>query len=253
MSLELRERVAQVCRVLGWLDLTPGTVGHVSARIPGTDRIVIRARGPAECGVRYTTSDEIIEVGLDGRRPQTTQDGFAVPLEVHIHTELYRHRPEVNAVVHVHPQMVVLLGICNQPLRPIYGAYDPLSLRLLLDGVPTFERSILIDTPQLGRELASVMGKSRACMMRGHGITTAANSVEEAALLAIHLNDLATMIYRAALLGNVQTIPQDEQDVFRNMPIDEGYGDIKPGVPGGRAASLWRYFERRAQDLSRGQ
>ncbi len=180
MSLELRERVAQACRVLGWLDLTPGTVGHVSARIPGTDRIVIRARGPAECGVRYTTSDEIIEVGLDGRRPQTTQDGFAAPLEVHIHTELYRHRPEVNAVVHVHPQMVVLLGICNQPLRPIYGAYDPLSLRLLLDGVPTFERSILIDTPQLGRELASRHGQvagmhdartwnNHGCEQRGRG------------------------------------------------------------------------------------
>jgi 3,4-dihydroxyphthalate decarboxylase len=215
--------------------------------------MVIRARGPAECGVRYTTSDQIIEVGMDGRRPQAASDGFAAPLEVHTHTELYRARPDVNAVVHVHPQMAVLLGICNQPLLPIYGAYEPQGLRLLLDGVPTFERSILIETPALGQELASLMGKSRACMMRGHGITTAANSVEEAALLAIHLNELATMTYRAALLGNVRTIPQDEQDVFRNMRIDEGYGEAKPGVPGGRAASLWRYFERRVEDLSRGR
>jgi L-fuculose-phosphate aldolase len=149
--------------------------------------------------------------------------------------------------------MAVLLGICNQPLLPIYGAYDPQSLRLLLDGVATFERSILIETPALGQELAAVMGQSQACMMRGHGITTAANSVEEAALFAIHLNELATMTYHAALLGNARTIPQDEQDVFRNMRIDEGYGESKPGVPGGRAASLWRYFERRVQDLSRGQ
>ena len=45
---ELSERVAQACRVLGRLDLTEAATGHVSARIPGTDRIVIRARGPDE-------------------------------------------------------------------------------------------------------------------------------------------------------------------------------------------------------------
>jgi 3,4-dihydroxyphthalate decarboxylase len=251
LDLELRERVALACRVLGTLDLTPGTLGHVSARVPGTDRIVIRARGPAEFGVRYTTADQIIDIDMDGRRLQSRNDGFAAPLEVHIHTELYRRRSEVNAVVHVHPQIPVLLSICEQPLLPIYGAYDPHGLRLLLDGVPTFERSILIDTAALGREFAAVMDMAKACIMRGHGITTAANSVEEAALLAIHLNELATMTYRATLLGNPRTLPPEEQQAFRAMDIDAGYGDPKPGVPSGRAASLWRYFERRAKDLSR--
>jgi ribulose-5-phosphate 4-epimerase/fuculose-1-phosphate aldolase len=216
----------------------------------------MRARGPAELGVRYTTAEQIIEIGMDGQRVPATdaavaKDDFAAPLEVHIHTELYRSRPEINAVVHVHPRIPVLLSICDQPLMPIYGAYDPHGLRLLLDGVPTFERSILIDTPALGREFAAVMGTASACMMRGHGITTAANSVEEAALLVIHLNELATMTYRALLLGNVRTLPPEEQETFRAMDIDAGYGDLTPGVPSGRAASLWRYFERRARDLSR--
>jgi ribulose-5-phosphate 4-epimerase/fuculose-1-phosphate aldolase len=251
MDNELRERVATACRVLGALDLTPGTLGHVSARVPGTDRILIRARGPAEFGVRYTTTEQIIEVGMDGRRAASLEDGFAAPLEVHIHTELYRRRPKINAVVHIHPQMPVLLSICDRPLLPIYGAYDPHGLRLLLDGIPTFERSILIDTAALGQEFAAVMGKANACIMRGHGITTAANSVEEAALVAIHLNELAAMTYHAALLGNIRTLPQEEQDAFRNMDIDAGYGAPTPGVPSGRAASLWRYFERRARDLSR--
>jgi ribulose-5-phosphate 4-epimerase/fuculose-1-phosphate aldolase len=121
----------------------------------------------------------------------------------------------------------------------------------MLDGIPTFERSILIDTPALGRDFVAVMGKARACIMRGHGITTAANTVEEAALLAIHLNELAIMTYRAALLGNVRALPPGEQQVFRAMDIDAGYGDLTPGIPSGRAASLWRYFERRARDLSR--
>jgi ribulose-5-phosphate 4-epimerase/fuculose-1-phosphate aldolase len=138
MDNALRERVATACRVLGVLDLTLGTLGHVSARVSGTDRVVIRARGPAEFGVRYTRVEQIIEVGMNGHRSTPADDGFAAPLEVHIHTELYRHRPEVNAVVHIHPQMPVLLSICDHPLLPIYGAYDPHGLRLLLDGVPMF-------------------------------------------------------------------------------------------------------------------
>ena len=253
-GVNLGERVANACRVLGALDLTPGTLGHASARIPGTERIVIRARGPAELGVRYTSAEQVIEITMDGRRTAAAsaaaKDGLAAPLEVHIHTELYRARPEVHAVVHVHPQIPVLLSICDQPLQPIYGAYDPHGLLLLLDGVPTFERSILIDTPALGRDFAAVMGKARACIMRGNGLMTAANSVEEAALAVIHVNELATMTYRAQLLGNVRPIPLEEQQVFRAMDIDAGYGDLIPGIPSGRAASLWRYFERRARDLA---
>jgi len=94
------------------------------------------------------------------------------------------------------------------------------------------------------------MGKARACIMRGNGLMTAANSVEEAALAVIHVNELATMTYRAQLLGNVRPIPLEEQQVFRAMDIDAGYGDLIPGIPSGRAASLWRYFERRARDLA---
>jgi ribulose-5-phosphate 4-epimerase/fuculose-1-phosphate aldolase len=243
--------VAEACRVIGTLGLTEGTVGHASARAPGSDRLVIRARGPAETGVRYTTEADVIEIDMEGRRIGPFDDGYATPLEVHIHTEIYRRRPEINAVVHVHPQTVVALTICNTPLLPIYGAYDPQSLRLVLDGIPTYPRSILIERPELGRELAAVMGESSVCLMKGHGVTTAANSVEEATLLAIHVNDLAAMTYRAKLLGGADCIPLEEQESFREFKINAGYGDLQKGLPSGRAANLWRYYARLAEDRGR--
>ena len=64
---DIRERVAQACRVLGTLNLTKAATGHVSARLPGTERAFIRARGQDELGVRYTTPEEVIEIDLDGR------------------------------------------------------------------------------------------------------------------------------------------------------------------------------------------
>src|SRR5215831_12854862 len=59
---ELRTRVALACRVLGKMELSRALRGHISARIPGTERMFVRARGPAESGVRYTTEDEVVEV-----------------------------------------------------------------------------------------------------------------------------------------------------------------------------------------------
>lgn len=237
---DIRERVAQACRILGTLNLTKAATGHVSGRIPGTNRIFIRARGPEELGVRYTTAAEIIEVDLDGRAIGNPP-GLLAPSEVFIHTSLYRARPDVNAVVHVHPATVVLFTICKTPLLPIYGAYDPPGLQLLLDGIPTYERSITITTPALGEDLVRAIGSKRACLMRGHGITTANRSIEEAALDAIYLNELATMNYQARLLGDPEPISEEDQAVFRER-VETRYAAGSDGQPSGRARALWRYY-----------
>ena len=226
--------------MLGGLDLTRGTVGHLSARIPGTERVFIRARGPAESGVRFTSAADVIEVDLDGKPVGQRAAGLEAPNEVFIHTEIYRARSDVNGIVHIHPPAPVLFTICNRPLLPIFGAFDPAALAICLEGIPTYERSITIRTPQLGVEFARVLGSKRVCLMRGHGITTAGPNIEEASLSAISLNDLATMNERAALLGNPQPISADDEAVFRQrVERPEAVGG---GRPTGRAGASWRYY-----------
>jgi L-fuculose-phosphate aldolase len=77
---------------------------------------------------------------------------------VFIHTWLYRTRPEINCVVHVHPATVVLFTICDKPLLPIFGAYDPSSLRLIVKGISSYGRSITVSNEKLGKEFADAMG-----------------------------------------------------------------------------------------------
>ncbi len=232
-----RELVAKSCRMLGGLALTKAATGHVSQRIGDSDHILIRARGPDELGVRYTTTDQVITVDLDGQLVDGP-DGLTPPQEVFIHTWVYRTRPEVKSVIHIHPPTVVLFTICNKPLLPIYGAYDPSSLDLLLDGIPTYGRSITIRTDELGEEFSKAMGDKRACLMRGHGITTAGATVEEATVTAIKLNELAEMNYRAHLLGDPQPISDEDIEVFRNRG---GKGGIKRQVSV-HLGSTWRYY-----------
>jgi L-fuculose-phosphate aldolase len=246
MSIEngLRTRIARACRVLGKMELTRGLRGHISARIPGTERIFIRARGPAESGVRYTTEDEIVEIGLDGKPVAGMPKGLRTPSEVFIHTEIYRARPEVNAVVHLHPPTVVLFTVVGVPLLPIYGAYDPQGLGIALEEPPVYEKSVLIDTPELGRELSATIGTKRACLMRGHGITTAADSIEEASVIALGLNELATMNYQARMLGEPRPISVEDQMALRPAMKRLTLRGSKPGEPGDSVVTEWRYYCR---------
>jgi ribulose-5-phosphate 4-epimerase/fuculose-1-phosphate aldolase len=238
---DIRERVAQACRVLGTLDLTKAATGHVSARLPGTERVFVRARGGDELGVRYTTPAEVLEIDLDGKAVKE-QTGLVQPSEVFIHTSLYRARPDVNAVVHIHPAKVVLFTICKKPLLPLFGAYDPQAAKLALDGIPTYPRAITITTPELGADLVKAMDSKRVCLMRGHGITTAHQSVEDAALDAIALNELATINYEAQLLGDPEPISEEDQAVYRSGRESRQYAPGGNGRPGGRAKALWRYY-----------
>jgi len=240
---DLRERVALACRVLGTLNLTKAATGHVSARLPGTNRVFIRARGPGELGVRYTTAAEVIEVDLEGRAIGAPP-GLLAPSEVYIHTSLYRARPEVNGVVHIHPKTVVLFTITKQPLLPLYGGFDPPGLKLALEDIPTYDRSVTITTPALGADFAKAMGTKPVCLMRGHGITAANGSVEEAALDAIDLNDLATVNYEARLLGDPQPISEEDIAYFRARTDTGRYTDGGDGRPGERAVAVWRYYTK---------
>ncbi|HZS63163.1 MAG TPA: class II aldolase/adducin family protein [Xanthobacteraceae bacterium] len=228
---ELRERVAKACRVLGKLELTKAATGHISARVPGTETLLIRARGEGESGVRYTAPDDVIPVDFSGKKLAGRGD-LEAPQEVFIHTWLYRTRPDVAAVVHAHPKTVVLFTICNKPLLPIYGAYDPTSVKLLLEGIPLYPRSITVSNDKLGEEFASTMKGHACCLMRGHGITTCGPSVEEATLTAIKLNELADMNYRAHLLGDPQPIPDEDIAHFKSGSKGKGK----------HSNALWRYY-----------
>jgi ribulose-5-phosphate 4-epimerase/fuculose-1-phosphate aldolase len=228
--LPIRESVARACRVMGKLEITKSTFGHISQRLPDQDLLLIRARGPDESGLRFTAADDIILVDFDGKKIAGPAD-LHVPKEVFIHSWLYKTRPEVKAVLHAHPATVMLFTICRKPLLPLFGAYDPACLRLVKKELSSFPSSVLISDDTLGKSLAEAMRSSKACLMHGHGITTCGASVEEATLTAIQLNDLAEINYRAHLLGDPQPISDEDSAAFDRLEA-------------GSPAPYWRYYCR---------
>jgi ribulose-5-phosphate 4-epimerase/fuculose-1-phosphate aldolase len=86
-------------------------------------------------------------------------------------------------------------------LRPVFGAFDIPGLRLALRGVPRYERSVLITRAELAAEMLAAMGESTTCLLVGHGITVAGDTVEQATVRAVVLERLCWVSLRLAQLG----------------------------------------------------
>ena len=219
---ELRATVATACRVLAVKGLVEGILGHVSARV-AEDELVVRCRGANERGLRRTRPDEVWRVTLDGE-PVDLPEGYKPPNELPIHTELMRSRPEVGAGVHAHPPAALLSGLAGLEPRPVFGSYNIPALRLALAGVPVYARPVLISRRDLALEMLEAMAGSDVCLLRGHGITAAAASVEAAVVLAVNVNVLLDVTVQLARLG-AQPPDVDPRDLAELPDLGSAFND----------------------------
>jgi ribulose-5-phosphate 4-epimerase/fuculose-1-phosphate aldolase len=228
---DLHTTVATACRILAQQGLAADVLGHVSVRLDA-DRILLRCRGPQDRGLLFTVADDIREVDLDGRGD--LDGGYGVPNEFHIHTELFRARPDVQAVVHAHPRDVMVADLAGVQLRQVFGAYNIPASRLANTGVPVYPRSVLVRTPELGRAVAAAVGDAGACILRGHGIVTTGESVEQATLRALDLTELSRISAEVALLGGrPQVLPDDDRQELPDL--GSSFNDL----------SRWRHYAGR--------
>lgn len=241
MDPELMERVAGACRVLGLLDATHATFGHVSVR--DDDAMLIRGKGRDEVGLRFTAADDIIKVSLDVELLEG-REGLRPPSESFLHTWLYKLRPDVRSVIHMHPQSAVLLTTCGYDVQPIYGAYGR-GAGLAVEGLPVYDSSLTIRDDERGRDFAEFIGDRNAVLMRGHGVAVLGASIEEAAVRTLQLKEVADMNYNARLIGSPRTITAAEAEEISTMDDP----NRKLGSAGGKAGALamWRYYQTLAE------
>ncbi|HEX5863092.1 MAG TPA: class II aldolase/adducin family protein, partial [Casimicrobiaceae bacterium] len=142
--------------------------GHASARHDQSPDHFLLARNMAPALVRR---EDIVTFDLDGAALDAA--GRRVYLERFIHGEIYRARPDVQAVVHSHSPNVIPFGVTKQPLRPVFHMSG-----FLAEGSALFEirdvagdTDMLISNGPLGVALAAALGSRSAVLMRAHGST----------------------------------------------------------------------------------
>lgn len=209
----LRQEVADACRILATEGYTDLTLGHVSARVPGRDAILVKRKGLA---LDEVDAEDVVMVDLDGRH---LEDGETdLHLETALHTEVYRARPDVGAVAHGHPIYATALSATGAPLEML--THDAV---LFVDGLPRYEASPdLVTSSAEGAAVALALGRSRAVLMRNHGVLVVGASVPWATVIAATLERAARIQAIAHSLGD-SLAPMSAADAERLAP--EKYRD----------------------------
>lgn len=209
--------------------------GHVSLRHPEDPGrfLISRSLSP-----EFVDRGDIIEMSIDG--DYATADRRNTYRERFIHSEMYKARPEVNAVVHGHPMQILPFSVTDVPLRPLYfganecGAHIP-----LWDIRDEFgDTNMLIATPDIGAAAARAMGGNRVLLLRGHGMIATGRSAMHLVRVAKALLVNAELNLNAARLGPATALSPGEI-AARDRTV--GNNDNAPATMRG-----WEYEARMA-------
>jgi ribulose-5-phosphate 4-epimerase/fuculose-1-phosphate aldolase len=183
--------------------------GHVSVRHDARADRFLLARNMAPGNV---TADDIIEFNLDGE--PINANGRRVYLERFIHSEIYRAHPEIKAVVHSHSHAIVPLSVVKDfPLRPIFHMAG-----FIGKAAPVFEirdvggnaTDLLISNRKFGKALADMFADSKIVLMRGHGSTVVAETLQKVVYRAVYAEVNARYQVTASALGPVTYLTEEE-------------------------------------------
>jgi ribulose-5-phosphate 4-epimerase/fuculose-1-phosphate aldolase len=187
--------------------------GHVGVRLPENNGIAVQMfRRPEEKSakdwlVRFDYSlNKLSGVGT-------------IPRESTIYTEIFKVRPDVNAVVHSHAPMCIALSLADKQLACVHMQ----SFRFG-GGVPVYPRPIYILDEAEGAELARALDGASAVMIKGHGIVTVGKTIDEASMTALYMERTAKIQAMAHLLGFkgpteefIEELTASKDKLFANM------------------------------------
>lgn len=209
--------------------------GHVSVRHEKDPERFLLARSIAPASVR---AGDIMEFDLAGE--PVNARGRKPYLERYIHSEIYRARPDVIAIVHSHSPALIPFGVTGTSLKPVYhmsgflGRTTPI-FEIREAGGPATD--MLIRDRKLGAALAKSLGPSSFALMRGHGSVAVGNALKQVVYRAIYAEINARLQAEAMRLGTVTYLNDAEAagaSRTNDAVIDRPWNLWKNKAKGGR-------------------
>jgi L-ribulose-5-phosphate 4-epimerase len=212
MLENLKKEVYQAHLNLWENRLVMWTSGNVSTRDSKTNLVVIKPSG-----VPYSelSPDNLVVVDLNGK---IVEGQLRPSVDMATHLYIYRHMPGVSSVIHTHSTYASAFAAIGKPI--------PVCLTAMADffgcNIPLGEL-VLIGGEEIGKEIVSKIGDSKAIIMKNHGPFTVGKNVNEALQAAIFLEESAKTLIMAKILGEPQSIPESMVNILHKN-YTEKYG-----------------------------
>ncbi len=199
MLLErLREDVCMLHQELIRNNLVVWTGGNISSRDAQSGYVVIKPSG-----VQYQdlTPDKLVVVDLDGK---VVQGSLKPSSDTATHLYIYRHRSDVNGIVHTHSTFATAFAAIGKPIPPVLTAIcDEFGGEIPIGGFAP------IGDEAIGKEVLQSLGDSPAILMQNHGVFTIGKTAMDAVKSAVMVEDAARTVYYALQLGEPIPIPKE--------------------------------------------
>lgn len=195
----LKEQLCKLHMELPKNGLVTWTSGNISARDPETGLVVIKPSGVMFEDLR---PEHHVVVNLEG----TIIEGDLKPSsDTASHLYIYRHRPDVNGIVHTHSPFATAFAAVGRPI-PVY-------LTAMADefgGPIPCAGFALIGGEEIGQQVIEHIGNSPAVLLKNHGVFTVGPNARAAVKAAVMAEDVARTTWYALQLGTPEEIaPED--------------------------------------------
>jgi L-fuculose-phosphate aldolase len=197
----MKQQLVDAIRMLeraGYIDHN----GHCSAR-RDADSFYINSGASVRGAL---TVDDLVTVDLAGNLVEGTA---RPPLEYHIHSEAYRARADVNAVMHTHPQWSTFLTMTGVTYQPVYAQ------GVLLGDIPLMDSPLSINTKPMGEKMAQLLGRGPAVLLKAHGVVVVGADIVECFALSAYVEENAYRQYMAMQIGERYVFSEAEQKASR--------------------------------------
>ena len=192
----LRQAIIATALQMNVLGINRGKSGNVSARIDGGFLVT-----PSALPYDETGPEDIVPVHEDGSATGTRSPSS----EWRFHRAIYAARPEVQAIVHAHSPFATTLACLDR-------------------GIPAFHYMVAVaggndircasyatfGTQELADEVLRALDGRNACLLSHHGMIATGASLKVTLALAVEVETLAEMYWRALQLGEPRNLSDEE-------------------------------------------
>ena len=210
MLLEaLRHEVWKYNLLLPKYGLVVMTSGNISGRDPETGLVVIK---PSGYSYEEMTPADMVVVDMDGN----VVEGHLKPsVDTATHLYLYAHRPDVFGIGHTHSTYATSFAALGRPIPSC------LTASAMLGGEVPCCGFAAIGGEQIGAEIVAKIGDARAIIMQNHGVFTIGSSPQQAAKMAVEVEEIAKITHLAMLKGEPIILSREQLaetgDLYKNL------------------------------------